>query len=107
MNNRKIKIEELLKRYPGDVTALVGLSFGVDGGSVFGFHGPNGPGKSTAIKILTTLALPTEGGATVGGHDVVCDADQVRRIAGVARRVGACRKQHPVPVGVGRTPRKA
>jgi ABC-2 type transport system ATP-binding protein len=84
MNNREIKVEGLVKRYPGDVTALDGLSFSVDGGSIFGFLGPNGAGKSTAIKILTTLALPTEGGAEVGGYDVVCDAEQVRRIAGVA-----------------------
>jgi ABC-2 type transport system ATP-binding protein len=84
MSNREIIVEELIKKYPGQVTAIDGLSFQVNGGSIFGFLGPNGAGKSTTIKILTTLALPTEGSAAVGGHDVVCSADQVRRIAGVA-----------------------
>ncbi|MEJ2752903.1 MAG: ATP-binding cassette domain-containing protein, partial [Chloroflexota bacterium] len=44
----------------------------------------NGAGKSTTVKILTTLALPTAGKATVGGYDVVTQAGEVRRIAGVA-----------------------
>jgi len=51
---------------------------------VFGFLGPNGAGKSTTVKILTTLALPTAGRAAVGGFDVVTQAGDVRRIAGVA-----------------------
>jgi ABC-2 type transport system ATP-binding protein len=46
--------------------------------------GPNGAGKSTVIKILTTLALPTSGRAAVGGFDVTDQAEDVRRIAGVA-----------------------
>jgi ABC-2 type transport system ATP-binding protein len=84
MYDREIVVENLVKRYPGDVVAVDGVSMNVEAGSVFGFLGPNGAGKSTMIKILTTLALPTEGQATVGGYDVVTQADQVRRIAGVA-----------------------
>jgi ABC-2 type transport system ATP-binding protein len=56
----------------------------VEAGRIFGFLGPNGAGKSTTIKILTTLALPTSGRVTVGGYDVVSQATQVRRVAGVA-----------------------
>ena len=84
MSDRKIIVENLSKHYPGGVRAIDGVSFEVKDGSIFGFLGPNGAGKSTAIRILTTLALPTGGGATVGGFDVVSQAEDVRRITGVA-----------------------
>jgi ABC-2 type transport system ATP-binding protein len=84
MSNREIVVENLVKRYPGDVVAIDDISFKVNAGSIFGFLGPNGAGKSTTIKILTTLGLPTDGRASVGGYDVVKEAQQVRRIAGVA-----------------------
>jgi ABC-2 type transport system ATP-binding protein len=84
MNEREIVVENLVKAYPGKVTAVDGVNFKVDEGRIFGFLGPNGAGKSTTIKILTTLALPTSGHVTVGGFDVVSQASQVRRVAGVA-----------------------
>jgi ABC-2 type transport system ATP-binding protein len=84
MPQRDILVENLVKHYPGDVKAVDDISFRVEDGSVFGFLGPNGAGKSTTIKILTTLALPTAGRASVGGYDVVGQAEEVRRIAGVA-----------------------
>lgn len=84
MSTKDIVVDNLIKRYQGGVTAVDGVSFTVQGGQIFGFLGPNGAGKSTIIKILTTLALPTEGLATVGGFDVVHQASDVRRIAGVA-----------------------
>jgi ABC-2 type transport system ATP-binding protein len=84
MENREIVVENLVKSYPGKVTAVNGVNFRVDEGKIFGFLGPNGAGKSTTIKILTTLALPTSGRATVGGFDVVSQATEVRRVAGVA-----------------------
>jgi len=84
MSNREIVVENLGKEYPGGVTAVNDVSFHVKSGQIFGFLGPNGAGKSTTIKILTTLALPSRGKARVGGFDVVGEAEQVRRIAGVA-----------------------
>ena len=84
MQNREITVHNLVKSYPGGVTAVDNVNFTVEGGQIFGFLGPNGAGKSTTIKILTTLALPTSGKATVGGYDVVSQAGDVRRIAGVA-----------------------
>lgn len=84
MSNREITVENLVKSYPGGVTAIDDISFHVNAGDVFGFLGPNGAGKSTTIKILTTLGLPTSGSATVGGYDIISEAGQVRRIAGVA-----------------------
>lgn len=86
MKDREIVVENLVKSYPGKVkvTAVDGVNFRVDEGKIFGFLGPNGAGKSTTIKILTTLALPTSGRALVGGFDVVNQATEVRRVAGVA-----------------------
>ena len=84
MNDREIIVENLVKSYPNKVIAVDGINFRVAEGKVFGFLGPNGAGKSTTIKILTTLALPTSGRATVGGFDVVSQATDVRRVAGVA-----------------------
>ena len=58
-----ITAEALVKRYPGDVVALDGVSFSVEPGSVIGLLGPNGAGKSTTVRILTTLARPDGGRA--------------------------------------------
>jgi ABC-2 type transport system ATP-binding protein len=76
-----ILVEELRKRY-GRVQALEGVSFRVSGGEVFGLLGPNGAGKSTTVKLLATLTTPDGGRAEVAGHDVVRDADAVRRSIG-------------------------
>jgi ABC-2 type transport system ATP-binding protein len=71
------------KRY-GDTWALRDVDLHVPAGSVLGLLGHNGAGKTTAIRILTTLAAPTEGGATVAGLDVVRDAARVRAKIGLA-----------------------
>jgi ABC-2 type transport system ATP-binding protein len=78
-----VEARQLVKTYPGDVTALGGLDITVGQGTVFGLLGPNGAGKSTAVKILTTLARPDSGTATVAGHDVLRHPDRVRRAIGV------------------------
>jgi ABC-2 type transport system ATP-binding protein len=78
----------LIKRYPGDVLALDGLSFSVEPGTIFGLLGPNGAGKSTTVRILTTLTRPDRGAARVAGIDVLRDPDAVRRAIGaVGQRV--------------------
>ncbi len=86
MSNREIVVQHLVKHYPGGVTAVDGVSFQVKAGEVFGFLGPNGAGKSTTLSILTTLALPSGGSASVGGYDVLYQAQEVRQVAGVARQ---------------------
>jgi ABC-2 type transport system ATP-binding protein len=78
-----VQVRGLGKRY-GDLWALRHLDLDVPRGSVLGLLGHNGAGKTTAIRILTTLALPTEGAASVAGYDVVQGADHVRRSIGVA-----------------------
>ena len=67
-----------------DLWALRDLDLAVPTGSVLGLLGHNGAGKTTAIRILTTLSVPTTGSATVAGLDVVADAAGVRRRIGVA-----------------------
>src|ERR671930_868255 len=72
-----------LKKSFGPVEAVKGIDFQVKPGELFGFLGPNGAGKSTTIKILCTLMKPTEGSASVAGHDVVTERDEVRRHIGL------------------------
>ncbi|MGH2870509.1 MAG: ATP-binding cassette domain-containing protein, partial [Solirubrobacteraceae bacterium] len=77
-----ITVRDLAKSF-GEVRAVQGVSFEVATGEVFGFLGPNGAGKTTTINMLCTLAKPTSGMATVAGHDVVHERDDVRRHIGL------------------------
>ncbi len=77
-----IEVNDLRKAF-GDVEAVRGVSFSVAPGEVFGFLGPNGAGKTTTINMLCTLAKPTGGSATVAGHDVARERDDVRRHIGL------------------------
>jgi ABC-2 type transport system ATP-binding protein len=77
-----IVVRELAKNF-GEVQAVRGVDFEVATGEVFGFLGPNGAGKTTTINMLCTLAKPTAGWATVAGHDVVRERDDVRRNIGL------------------------
>ncbi len=84
MNDASVEANGLVREFKGDVRAVDGVSLSVPAGQIYGFLGPNGAGKSTIIRILTTLLSPTAGSATVGGHDVVKEADAVRHKIGVA-----------------------
>jgi len=77
-----IQVENLTHRY-GDRVALSRVSFEVKKGEIFGLLGPNGGGKSTLFRILSTMMVPTEGHAILAGSDVVRDAAAVRRHVGV------------------------
>lgn len=77
-----IEVDLITKRF-GDFTAVDGISFSVEHGEIFALLGPNGAGKSTLIRMLTTLLPATSGTATICGHDVVKEADAVRRLIGV------------------------
>jgi ABC-2 type transport system ATP-binding protein len=72
-----VRTEALGRRY-GDTEALSGLDLEVAPGTVLGLLGHNGAGKTTAVRILTTLLAPTSGQAWVNGFDVVSDARAVR-----------------------------
>ncbi len=77
-----IQVENLTHRY-GERTALRGVNFEVAQGEIFGLLGPNGGGKSTLFRILSTMMAPSEGRAVIGGCDVVRDRAAVRRQVGV------------------------
>src|SRR5947208_12334010 len=77
-----ITVRGLTKTF-GEVRAVRGVDFEVARGEVFGFLGPNGAGKTTTINMLCTLAKPTAGEASVAGHDVVKERDDVRRNIGL------------------------
>jgi ABC-2 type transport system ATP-binding protein len=77
-----IEVDRLAHRY-GEREALRGISFTVGAGEVFGLLGPNGGGKTTLFRILSTLLAPASGQARVCGLDVVTDAPAVRRRIGV------------------------
>jgi ABC-2 type transport system ATP-binding protein len=82
-NDAGVLAEGLGRRY-GDLWALRDVDLAVPQGSVLGLLGHNGAGKTTAVRILTTLLRPTEGRAAVAGHDVVADAATVRTKIGLA-----------------------
>jgi ABC-2 type transport system ATP-binding protein len=87
-----IVAEGLVKIYrsrKSEVRALDGIDLAVGEGSVLGLLGPNGAGKTTAVRILATLLRPDAGRATVAGHDVVRDAQQVRSIIGLSGQYAA------------------
>jgi ABC-2 type transport system ATP-binding protein len=82
MDGPAILVNQLAKSF-GEVVAVRGVSFEVAPGEVFGFLGPNGAGKTTTINMLCTLVTPSDGRATVAGHDVVRERDDVRRNIGL------------------------
>lgn len=71
-----------LKKSYGGVRALKGVSFDIDKGELFGIIGPDGAGKTTLFRLLTTLILPDEGSATVDGLDIIKDYKEIRCRAG-------------------------
>jgi daunorubicin resistance ABC transporter ATP-binding subunit len=83
-----IQAEGLAKSF-GATRALDGIDLEVAEGTILGLLGPNGSGKTTAVRILTTLLLPQGGRATVAGLDVVRQAKQVRPLIGLAGQYAA------------------
>src|SRR5712692_9650189 len=77
-----IHAENLAFRY-GDRIALDGVTFSVAPGEIFGLLGPNGGGKTTLFRILSTLLLPASGRASIFGLDITREPHAVRRRIGV------------------------
>ncbi len=75
-------IKKIFNVEKSTVTALQGLSFDVEQGELFGVIGPDGAGKTTLFRILTTLMLAQEGSAQVDGFDVVKDFKEIRKRIG-------------------------
>lgn len=83
MNREKtvIEVQDLVKKF-GDFTANDRLSFEVFEGEIFGFLGANGAGKTTALRILCGLSLPTSGTIRVAGFNVYSDRELIKRRIG-------------------------
>ena len=83
MTDYAVEAHDIVRNFKdGEVQALKGVTLQVPRGEVFGLLGPNGSGKTTMVRILSTILAPTSGHATVNGF--VKDADSVRRCIGLA-----------------------
>ncbi len=81
MSNIFLNINNISKSY-GDIQALKDINFSVDEGELFGLIGPDGAGKTTLIRILITMLLPSTGDASINGLDVVKDFKKLRHLIG-------------------------
>ncbi|MDR9824965.1 ATP-binding cassette domain-containing protein, partial [Vibrio sp. FNV 38] len=80
---KAIEIDNLSKSYnKGKVQALSSVSFEVERGELFGLIGPDGAGKTTLFRLLTTLLSPDAGSATVDGYDIVKEYHAIRSRVG-------------------------
>jgi ABC-2 type transport system ATP-binding protein len=77
-----LEVRNLVKKF-GDFAAVKGVSFDIQEGEIFSLLGPNGAGKTTTISMLSTLYIPTDGDAFIGGHSVTKEPMAVRNIIGV------------------------
>ena len=74
-----IKTDKLTKRF-GDFVATNAVTFEVFKGEIFGFLGANGAGKTTAMRMLCGLSIPTSGKATVAGFDVYTETEEIKNV---------------------------
>ncbi len=79
--DKAIRANQLTKRF-GNFTAVDAISFEVSKGEIFGFLGANGAGKTTAMRMLCGLSLPTSGEASVAGFDVYKQNEKIKRSIG-------------------------
>lgn len=76
-----IEARDLTKRF-GDFTAVDAINFSVSPGEIFGFLGANGAGKTTAMRMLCGLSIPSAGSATVAGFDITTQSESVKKNIG-------------------------
>ena len=76
-----IVVENLTKKF-GNFTAVNNISFSIKKGEIFGFLGANGAGKTTAMKMMCGLLLPTSGTATISGYDLATQSKLIKRNIG-------------------------
>lgn len=78
-----VELNSLVKTFDkGEVVAVKNVSFSVEKGEIFGLIGPDGAGKTTIFRMLTTLLLPDSGTASVNGFDIVKDYREIRKRVG-------------------------
>lgn len=78
-----VQLNNIVKTYnKGEIKAVNDVSFSVEKGELFGLIGPDGAGKTSIFRMLTTLLLPDSGSASVNGYDIVKDFKQIRQHVG-------------------------
>ena len=82
MTDEKVIISKALIKKFGDFVAVNAISFEVNKGEIFGFLGANGAGKTTAMRMLCGLSLPTSGQASVAGFDVYKESEKIKKNIG-------------------------
>ena len=82
MNSPIIETQDLTKRF-GNTIAVDSVSFKVQKGDIFGLLGPNGSGKTTTVRMLNTLIIPSSGNATVGGYNIKSSNNEIKKICGL------------------------
>ena len=88
MPNPVISVENIKKSY-GKKTVLDGIDFEVTKGSIFALLGENGAGKTTMVRILSTLIQADEGIATIGGYDTSRESDTVKKMISLTGQYAA------------------
>ena len=81
MSDIVISVKNLTKRF-GDFIAVNNISFDVEKGEIFGFLGANGAGKTTAMRMLCGLSMPTSGGGTVAGCSIMGEGEKIKHHIG-------------------------
>lgn len=81
VNKKVIEVKNLTKAF-GSFKAVDNISFHVDAGEIFGFLGANGAGKTTAMKMLCGLSVPTSGQGVVAGYDINKESENIKRNIG-------------------------
>lgn len=81
MNETVITADKLTKKF-GDFIATNEISFDVHKGEIFGFLGANGAGKTTAMRMLCGLSIPSSGSATVAGFDIYKETEKIKQHIG-------------------------
>lgn len=93
MTEYAIHAEQVVKKF-GDFTAIEGINLSVPKGSIYGFLGPNGCGKSTTIRVLTGLLSPTSGSVNVLGLEIPRQSEQLRLKIGYMTQKFSLRRTH-------------
>jgi len=76
-----VELDDLTRKF-GDFTAVDRISLTVDEGEIFGFLGANGAGKTTAIRMMTGLLMPTAGSGSVAGYDIIEQPGMIKKRIG-------------------------
>ncbi len=81
--NAIVSVKNLTKTYDGGFTALKSVSLDIEEGEILALLGPNGAGKTTLISTICGLVTPSSGTVTVGGHDIITEFREARRLIGL------------------------